>query len=171
MVRETSLSRDDLILPLFVVEGSGLREPVASMPGVHRFSVDTVVSEAKRVVDAGVPAVIFFGIPEHKDARGSGADDPGGIVQRAVDAVKSAEPDLCLVTDVCMCEYTDHGHCGIIDEGDVVNGHDGRPRGRDPCDSRRQRIRARRDPRLRGEVRERVLRPLPRRRRERSGLW
>ena len=121
MTRETSLSRDDLILPLFIVEGSGVREPVASMPGVHRFSVDTVVVEAKRVVEAGVPAVILFGIPEHKDARGSGADDPGGIVQRAVDAVKSAEPDLCVMTDVCMCEYTDHGHCGIIEEGDVAN--------------------------------------------------
>jgi len=121
MVRENSLSRDDLVLPLFVVEGSGVREPVASMPGVERFSVDTVVPQAKRVVDAGVPAVIFFGIPAHKDARGSGADDPGGIVQRAVEAVKSAEPDLCVITDVCMCEYTDHGHCGIIEAGDVLN--------------------------------------------------
>jgi len=121
MVRENSLSRDDLVLPLFVVEGSGVREPVASMPGVERFSVDTVVTQAKRVVDAGVPAVIFFGIPAHKDARGSGADDPGGIVQRAVEAVKSAEPDLCVITDVCMCEYTDHGHCGIIEAGDVLN--------------------------------------------------
>ena len=121
MVRETALSRDDLVLPLFVVEGSGVREPITSMPGVHRFSVDTVVREAKRVVAAGVPAVILFGIPEHKDARGSGADDPGGVVQRAVEAVKSAEPDLCVITDVCLCEYTDHGHCGIIDDGDVSN--------------------------------------------------
>ena len=121
MVRETALSRDDLVLPLFVVEGSGVREPITSMPGVHRFSVDTVVREAKRVVAAGVPAVILFGIPEHKDARGSGADDPGGIVQRAVEAVKSAEPDLCVITDVCLCEYTDHGHCGIIEDGDVSN--------------------------------------------------
>jgi porphobilinogen synthase len=121
MVRETALSRDDLVLPLFVVEGSGVREPVASMPGVHRFSVDTVVHEAKRVVAAGVPAVILFGIPKHKDARGSGADDPGGVVQRAVEAVKSAEPDLCVITDVCLCEYTDHGHCGIIEGDDVRN--------------------------------------------------
>ena len=121
MVRETALSRDDLVLPLFVVEGSGVREPITSMPGVHRFSVDTVVREAKRVAAAGVPAVILFGIPEHKDARGSGADDPGGIVQRAVEAVKSAEPDLCVITDVCLCEYTDHGHCGIIEDGDVSN--------------------------------------------------
>ena len=121
MVRETALSREDLVLPLFVVEGSGVREPIGSMPGVHRFSVDTVVREAKRVVTAGVPAVILFGIPEHKDARGSGADDPGGVVQRAVEAVKSAEPDLCVITDVCLCEYTDHGHCGIIEDGDVRN--------------------------------------------------
>ncbi len=121
MVRETALSRDDLVLPLFVVEGSGVREPITSMPGVHRFSVDTVVREAKRVVAAGVPAVILFGIPEHKDARGSGADDPGGVVQRAVEAVKSAEPDLCVITDVCLCEYTDHGHCGIIEDGGVSN--------------------------------------------------
>ena len=121
MVRENALSRDDLVLPLFVVEGSGVREPIASMPGVQRFSVDTVVHEAKRVAAAGVPAVILFGIPEHKDARGSGADDPGGVVQRAVEAVKSAEPDLVVITDVCLCEYTDHGHCGIIEDGDVRN--------------------------------------------------
>jgi len=121
MVRETRLSRDDLVLPLFVVEGSGVREPVASMPGVSRFSVDTVVSEAKEVRDLGIPAVILFGIPEAKDARGSGADAGDGIVQRAAEAVKSAEPDLCVVTDVCLCEYTDHGHCGIVEGGDVVN--------------------------------------------------
>jgi porphobilinogen synthase len=121
MVRETKLSRDDLVLPLFVVEGSGVREPVVSMPGVHRFSVDAAVVEAKRVVSAGVPAVILFGVPEHKDARGSGADDSGGIVQRAVEAVKAAEPDLCVITDVCLCEYTDHGHCGIVEDGEVRN--------------------------------------------------
>jgi porphobilinogen synthase len=121
MVRETRLSRDDLILPLFTVEGSGVREPVASMPGVFRFSVDALVGEAKRVCDAGVPAVILFGIPAEKDPRGSGADAANGIVQRAVEAIKSAEPDLCVITDVCLCEYTDHGHCGIVEEGDVAN--------------------------------------------------
>jgi porphobilinogen synthase len=121
MVRETRLCRDDLVLPLFVVEGSGVREPVASMPGVFRYSVDTLVAEAKQVRDTGVPAVILFGIPAAKDARGSGADDPNGIVQRAVDAIRSAEPDLCVITDVCLCEYTDHGHCGIIEDGDVAN--------------------------------------------------
>ena len=119
MSRETRLSRDDLILPLFVVEGSGVREPVASMPGVQRFSVDQLVEETKRVFDLGLPAVILFGIPDEKDAVGSGADAEGGIVQRAVTAVKGALPDLCVMTDVCLCEYTDHGHCGIV-EGDAV---------------------------------------------------
>jgi len=121
MVRETTVSRNDLVLPLFLVEGSGVREPVASMPGVFRHSVDSAVTEAKRVVDAGVPAVILFGIPAEKDARGSGADDASGIVQRGVEALKSAEPDLCVMTDVCLCEYTDHGHCGIVEAGHVVN--------------------------------------------------
>jgi porphobilinogen synthase len=121
MVRETRLSRDDLVLPLFVTEGRGLREPVASMPGVLRFSVDTLVNEAKQVRDLGVPAVLLFGIPDHKDARGSAADAANGVVQRAVDAIKSAEPDLCVITDVCLCEYTDHGHCGLVENGDVAN--------------------------------------------------
>ena len=162
MVRETRLSRDDLVLPLFVVEGRGVREPVASMPGVLRFSADTVVTEAKQVRDAGIPAVLLFGIPDQKDARGSGADAANGVVQRAVDAIKSAEPDLCVITDVCLCEYTDHGHCGIVENGDVANDptldapgrggplarprrrrrggalrHDGRARGRDPRRARR----------------------------------
>lgn len=121
MVRETRLARDDLVLPLFVVEGSGVRQPVASMPGVFRYSADTLVQEAKQARDAGIPAVILFGIPERKDARGSGADAVDGVIQRAVDAVKSAEPDLCTITDVCLCEYTDHGHCGVIEQGDVAN--------------------------------------------------
>jgi len=121
MVREARLSRDDLVLPLFAVEGSGVREPIAAMPGVSRYSVDVLVTEAKRVRDAGVPAVILFGIPASKDPRGSSADAPDGIVQRAVDAIKSAEPDLCVITDVCLCEYTDHGHCGIVAEGEVQN--------------------------------------------------
>ena len=121
MVRETRLSRDDLILPLFAVEGRGVREPVASMPGVFRHSVDALVTEAKQVRDAGIPAVLLFGVPDAKDARGSGADADNGVVQRAVEAIKSAEPDLCVITDVCLCEYTDHGHCGIVEEGDVAN--------------------------------------------------
>jgi porphobilinogen synthase len=121
MVRETKLSRDDLVLPLFVVEGRSVREAVSSMPGVFRLSVDELVSEAKLVHDLGIPAVILFGIPAVKDARGSGADDPGGVVQRAVAAVKQAVPELCVVTDVCLCEYTDHGHCGLIEGTEVRN--------------------------------------------------
>jgi len=119
LARETRLSADDLVLPIFVVEGRGVREPVPSMPGVSRFSVDAVVDEAKRARDAGVPAVLLFGVPAAKDARGSGADDPHGVVQRAVGAIKASEPELVVVTDVCLCEYTDHGHCGVL-EGEAV---------------------------------------------------
>jgi porphobilinogen synthase len=121
MVRETRLSRDDLVLPLFVVEGRGVREPVASMPGVCRFSADRLVEEAKEVAGLGIPAVILFGVPDAKDARGSGADAADGVVQRAVAALKASVPDLVVATDVCLCEYTDHGHCGIVAGGDVAN--------------------------------------------------
>ncbi|MAI77734.1 MAG: porphobilinogen synthase [Deltaproteobacteria bacterium] len=121
LVRETRLSLDDLILPLFVVEGHGLKEPVTSMPGVQRFSVDQVVDEAKRIVDLGLPGVILFGIPDEKDARGSGADAANGIVQKAVEAIKSQVSELCVITDVCLCEYTDHGHCGLVDGEEVAN--------------------------------------------------
>jgi porphobilinogen synthase len=121
MVRETLLTRSDLVLPLFVVEGSGVREPVASMPGVHRLSVDELVAEAKAVRDLGIPAVILFGIPAAKDARGSAADAPGGVVQRAVEALKRHVTDLCVITDVCLCEYTDHGHCGVLEGEHVAN--------------------------------------------------
>ena len=121
LVRETRVTRDDLVLPLFAVEGSGVREPVPSMPGVLRQSVDALADEAKRVADLGIPAIILFGIPATKDARGSGADAPGGVVQRAVAAMKRAAPELVLMTDVCLCEYTDHGHCGVLDGERVVN--------------------------------------------------
>jgi len=121
MVRETRLSRSDLILPCFVVEGSGVREPIASMPFVFRHSVDQLVPLAKSVADVGVPAVILFGIPARKDARGTGADAADGIVQRAVAALKGQVPDLVVITDVCLCEYTDHGHCGIVEGAHVVN--------------------------------------------------
>ena len=121
MVAETKLSRDDLLLPLFIVEGSGIREPITSMPGVCRFSVDQVVDEAKRVADLGVPGIMLFGIPSSKDARGSGADQADGIVQRAVSAIKAGAGDLCVITDVCLCEYTDHGHCGLVEGEEVLN--------------------------------------------------
>jgi porphobilinogen synthase len=121
MLRETRLATPDLILPLFVVEGSGVREPIASMPGVNRFSVDQVVAEAKEVRDLGIPAVILFGIPNDKDARGSGADAADGIVQRAAQAIRGQVADLVVITDVCLCEYTDHGHCGVLDGEEVAN--------------------------------------------------
>ncbi|HIF92285.1 MAG TPA: porphobilinogen synthase [Myxococcales bacterium] len=121
MVRENRLAREDLILPLFVVEGTGVREAIGSMPGVFRYSVDQVVVEAKRVAALGVPGVILFGIPAEKDARGSGADDSEGIVQRASRAIVDALPELCVITDVCLCEYTSHGHCGVLDGHEVDN--------------------------------------------------
>ena len=119
--REARLSRDDLVLPLFAVEGTRVRQSVASMPGVFRLSPDEIAEEAKRVADLGIPAVILFGVPAAKDARGSGADRPDGIAQRAVEAAKRAAPDLCVITDVCLCEYTDHGHCGLVENGEVAN--------------------------------------------------
>jgi porphobilinogen synthase len=109
------------VLPLFVVEGSAVRQPIASMPGVCRWSVDRLTEECKRVSDLGVPAVILFGIPAKKDALGSGADAEDGIVQRAVEAIKGQLPDLCVITDVCLCEYTDHGHCGVVEGEQVLN--------------------------------------------------
>ena len=119
--REARLSRDDLVLPLFAVEGARRREPVASMPGVFRLSADAIAEEAKRIADLGIPAVILFGVPAAKDARGSGADRADGVAQRAVEAAKRAAPDLCVITDVCLCEYTEHGHCGLVENDEVAN--------------------------------------------------
>lgn len=119
LVRETRLAREDLILPLFVVEGISAKEEIASMPGVFRFSVREVVDECKRARDLGIPAVILFGIPNQKDPRGSGADAANGVIQESVSAIRQAVDDLCVITDVCLCEYTDHGHCGVV-EGEVV---------------------------------------------------
>jgi porphobilinogen synthase len=120
MVRETSLDAKDLIYPLFVKWGSNVREEVSSMPGVYNISVDQLEAEAKEILELGIPAVILFGLPEHKDEAGSGAYDAYGIVQRALRELKAKAPDLYLITDVCMCEYTSHGHCGAIDDGGCV---------------------------------------------------
>ncbi len=120
MVRETSLSVNDFIYPLFVCPGKGVRNEVPSMPGIYNLSVDEVVKEAKEVEDLGIKSVILFGIPEHKDEEGSGAYGSDGIVQRAIKAIKDYT-DLYIITDVCMCEYTSHGHCGRIINGDVDN--------------------------------------------------
>jgi porphobilinogen synthase len=121
MVRETSLSPDDFIYPLFVTFGKNTRREIKSMPGCFQESVDRAVKHAKEVHSLGIPSVLLFGIPEHKDEVGSGAYDPHGVVQKAVRAIKSKVPDLFVITDVCMCEYTSHGHCGIIEKKDVKN--------------------------------------------------
>ena len=118
MVRETTLSVDDLILPLFVRPGRRVRRAIKSMPGNFQLSVDELVKEAREVEKLGIPAIILFGIPESKDPMASSGVDPGGIVQQAIRAVKDACPDLVVITDVCLCEYTSHGHCGIVVERD-----------------------------------------------------
>ena len=114
MVRETTLAPSDFILPLFAMPGRGERHEVSSMPGVFQLSVDEIVKEARTAADAGVPSVILFGLPEHKDGEGSSGWDPDGPVARSVAAIKDALPSLVVITDVCMCEYTDHGHCGVL---------------------------------------------------------
>jgi porphobilinogen synthase len=121
LVRETDLSPRHLIQPLFVVAGEGVREPVESMPGVERFSISELVAEAGELQAAGVRAVLLFGIPADKDEVGSGAYDSEGVVQLAVRALKEAHPDLTVITDVCLCEYTSHGHCGFVRDGEVDN--------------------------------------------------
>jgi len=121
LVAETRPSIDGLVLPLFVAPGSGVTQPVAAMPGVAQLSVDRAVEECKAVHDLGIPAVMLFGIPERKDAIGSSAYAADGVVMRAVAAIKRALPELLVITDVCLCEYTDHGHCGLVEGGEVVN--------------------------------------------------
>ncbi|GEA15668.1 MAG: porphobilinogen synthase [Moorella sp. (in: firmicutes)] len=121
MVRETEININDLIYPFFVIHGQGIKNPVPSMPGVYQLSIDNLVKEAAGVVAAGIPAVLLFGIPAVKDEMGSGAYDPRGIVQEAVRALKGAYPELLVITDVCLCEYTSHGHCGLVDDGQVLN--------------------------------------------------
>ncbi|HOS43885.1 MAG TPA: porphobilinogen synthase, partial [Armatimonadota bacterium] len=122
LVRETHLHIDQFVYPLFVVPGAGVREPIGAMPGQSRWSVDLLAEECRRLRDLGLPAVLLFGIPQEKDARGSEASVPRGVVQRACEAIKRATPELCVITDVCLCEYTSHGHCGIVSpDGEVCN--------------------------------------------------
>ncbi|MBI5155174.1 porphobilinogen synthase [Candidatus Poribacteria bacterium] len=121
MVRETRLSLDQLVYPMFVCPGSGVRKAIGAMPGCAQLSVDLLVEECRRISDLGVPSVILFGIPEKKDEQGSGAYDPAGVVPSALGALKEAVPDLLLWADVCMCEYTSHGHCGVLDGHHVMN--------------------------------------------------
>jgi porphobilinogen synthase len=121
LVRETELSPDDFVMPYFVRPGKGVRQPISSMPGQFQFSVDELVKEARGLAKTGVGSLILFGIPSTKDAKGTGGWARNGIVQQAVKAVKDAVPDLVVITDVCMCEYTDHGHCGILKGREVDN--------------------------------------------------
>ncbi|MBW1680553.1 MAG: porphobilinogen synthase [Deltaproteobacteria bacterium] len=121
MVRETHVQPTDFIAPLFVKPGKGIRDPIGAMPGQYQFSVDTLVQEARELRDLGVPSVIIFGLPDRKDPVGSRSWADDGVVQQAVSALKEALPDLVVITDVCLCEYTDHGHCGVIRNGEVDN--------------------------------------------------
>jgi porphobilinogen synthase len=121
MVRETRLSVENLILPLFAVHGRGVRDPVTSMPGVSRLSLDELLKEAKDAASMGIPAVLLFGVPQSKDPRGSEAYAEDGIVQQAARAVKETIPDLLVITDVCLCQYTSHGHCGLVEDGRIKN--------------------------------------------------
>ncbi len=122
LVRETVLSVDDLVFPMFIVPGENVATPISSMPGMEQLSVDRAVQEARGVYELGIPAVILFGLPVHKDAEGSEGYEPDGIVPRAIRAIKGESPDLLVWADVCLCEYTDHGHCGVLTEsGEVDN--------------------------------------------------
>jgi porphobilinogen synthase len=123
LVRETRLSPSNLVYPIFVTVGEDVRNPVSSMPGVFQLSINHAVAEAKRAHGLGVPAVLLFGIPDQKDEAASGAYDPEGIVQLATRAIKDAAPELIVITDVCLCEYTSHGHCGVVEKrtGEILN--------------------------------------------------
>ena len=120
MIRETSVSVNDFILPLFAINGKGVKNPIDSMPGHYQLSIDNLVKTAREAYDLGIPAVMIFGIPSKKDPLGTGAYAKDGIVQKAVKALKEKLPDLAVITDICLCQYTDHGHCGIVD-GHVID--------------------------------------------------
>jgi porphobilinogen synthase len=121
LVRETQLSPSDLILPYFVTHGRGVREEVSSMPGVFQLSVDELTRDVREAASLGIPAVLLFGLPAAKDALGSEAYQSGGIVQQAISAIKDVSPETIVIGDVCLCEYTDHGHCGVVENGAVLN--------------------------------------------------
>ncbi len=121
LIRENHISTDELIYPIFVVEGEDKINPVESMPGICQYSLDHLLEEVKRAADAGINALLLFGIPLHKDAVGSGAYAFDGIIPRAIDLIKNAYPNMLVIADVCLCEYTDHGHCGLIKDGSILN--------------------------------------------------
>ncbi len=121
LVRETTLRLDDLVYPYFVIAGENVRNPIPSMPGVFQLSIGNLLPEVREAVRLGIKAVLLFGLPAHKDSAATGAYDPEGIVQMAVRAIKDEFPELVVITDVCLCEYTDHGHCGVVQDGEVLN--------------------------------------------------
>ena len=121
LVRETRLQLDDLVYPLFVIAGENIKNPISSMPGCYQLSIGNVLPEVREIVQLGIKAILLFGIPAHKDAAATGAYDSEGVVQMAIRAIKDEFPDLVIITDVCLCEYTDHGHCGVVQEGEVLN--------------------------------------------------
>ncbi|HKW56921.1 MAG TPA: porphobilinogen synthase [Candidatus Acidoferrum sp.] len=121
LVRETQLTPAGIVYPMFVCPGTGVRKEVSSMPGIHQQSVDQIVEECREVEALGIPAVILFGLPESKDPRGASSTSAHGVVQRAIESIRKAQLKLLIITDVCLCEYTDHGHCGVIENGEVAN--------------------------------------------------
>lgn len=121
MVRENSLSKSDLVYPVFIIEGENIKNPVDSMPGIFQYSIDRFGEELDRIIDAGIGAILIFGIPSHKDEKGSEAYNDEGITQRAIRYIKDEVPDLLVIADVCLCEYTSHGHCGLICDHEILN--------------------------------------------------
>jgi porphobilinogen synthase len=121
MLRETTLAVDDLIYPFFVIAGENIKNPISSMPGCFQLSISNLLDEVREVAELGIPAILLFGIPSHKDSAATGAYDPEGVVQMAVRAIKDEFPELVVITDVCLCEYMDHGHCGVVQDGEIVN--------------------------------------------------
>lgn len=121
LVRENRISKEELVYPVFVIEGENIKNPVDSMPGINQYSIDRFDEELERIQAAGIKSILIFGIPEHKDECGSGAYDENGITQRAIRYIKEKYPDLLVIADVCLCEYTSHGHCGLIRDGEILN--------------------------------------------------
>jgi porphobilinogen synthase len=121
MLRETTLAVDDLIYPFFVIAGENIKNPISSMPGCFQLSIGNLLGEVREVAELGIPAILLFGIPSHKDSAATGAYDSEGVVQMAVRAIKDEFPDLVVITDVCLCEYMDHGHCGVVQDGEILN--------------------------------------------------
>ena len=121
LVRETRLSVDDLVYPLFVIEGKNIKKPIDSMPGNFQMSSDNIVKEAQKVRELGIPAILLFGIPSQKNELATGAFAKDGVIQQAIKKIKNEVPDILVITDVCLCEYTSHGHCGMVEKGEVIN--------------------------------------------------